>query len=103
MLTAPLTGPLPSARELAVELRVNPNTVQRAYRELERDGVVQARRGSGTFVSESALPSERRKLVDEMARRFVTEAYAAGVTPTELVRALQLQLDEPDDREREAG
>ena len=50
---------LPSLRALAVEIRVNPNTVQRAYEELEREGLVESRRGRGVFVVESMLNWEQ--------------------------------------------
>jgi len=47
-------SPLPSVRQLAADLRVNPNTVQQAYRELEREGLIYVRRGQGTFVWQDA-------------------------------------------------
>lgn len=84
--------PLPSVRQLAGELRVNPNTVQQAYRELERDGLVYVRRGQGTFVAkEAAVQSdrERRDLAMMVAERALREAYRNGVSATELVDAIQ--------------
>src|ERR671920_1851592 len=63
--------PVPSVRELASELVVNPRTVLQAYRELEREGVLYVRRGQGTFVASGAQPSgdERRELGRGVARR----------------------------------
>jgi GntR family transcriptional regulator len=84
--------PLPSVRQLAGELRVNPNTVQQAYRELERDGLVYVRRGQGTFVSEEAAVQsdrERRDLARMVAERAIREAYRNGVSALELVEAIQ--------------
>jgi GntR family transcriptional regulator len=80
--------PLPSVRHLALELRVNPNTVQQAYRELERDGVVYTRRGQGTFVSAGDTRHERRALLRELAQRLLREAHRHGFTATELAEAL---------------
>ena len=81
---------LPSVRQLSADLRVNPNTVQQAYRELERDGVVYVRRGQGTFVAEalSAQP-DRDKLASSVAERALREAYRSGLTATELLDAIQ--------------
>jgi GntR family transcriptional regulator len=84
--------PLPSVRQLAGELRVNPNTVQQAYRELERDGLVYVRRGQGTFVSsEGGAPSERerRELAGMVAERALREAYRNGLTAEELMEAIR--------------
>jgi GntR family transcriptional regulator len=73
--------PLPSVRQLAGELRVNPNTVQQAYRELERGGLVYVRRGQGTFVAEEGgvqSDRERRDLAAMVAERALREAYRNG-------------------------
>lgn len=82
--------PLPSVRELAAELRVNPNTVSQAYRELERDAVVYTRRGRGTFVAPEARPGreERRAIARDVARRALVDAHRAGLGVDELVEAL---------------
>lgn len=84
--------PLPSVRQLAGELRVNPNTVQQAYRELERSGLVYVRRGQGTFVAKEAVVQsdrERRDLASMVAERALREAYRNGVSAAELVVAIQ--------------
>lgn len=82
---------MPSVRELATELRVNPRTVSQAYAELERDGVVYVRRGKGTFVSPDVRPNERERprLAREVARRAVTDARRNGLTREELMGALR--------------
>lgn len=65
---------LPSVRVLAIELRVNPNTVQRAYEELERQGVIVARRGVGKFVAHGGPQSAR-----DNAEEGVRDAFQRGV------------------------
>jgi GntR family transcriptional regulator len=77
---------LPSVRQLAAELGVNPNTVKQAYQQLEREGVVETRRGQGTFLSD-ARPSqaERRQLLEGVARRAILDAQRHGATPAELI------------------
>ena len=83
-------APLPSVRQLATELRINPNTVQQAYRELERDGTVYVRRGLGTFVAAQQTPgAERRTLARGVAERAVREAFRHGLTVEELVDAVR--------------
>jgi GntR family transcriptional regulator len=83
---------LPTVRQLAVELRVNANTVARVYAELERAGVIETRRGVGSFIS--ATPAEARppREHDRRLRAFVTrvlaDADAAGFTVDEVLGAL---------------
>ena len=83
--------PLPSVRELAAELVVNPRTVSQAYRELEREGVVYVRRGQGTFVSPGAHlgAEERRALARGVAKRALLEARRNGVGVEELVSTIR--------------
>ena len=87
--------PLPSVRQLAGDLRVNPNTVQQAYRELEREGVVYVRRGQGTFVAEvrGGSARERSTLAASLAQRALTEAYRHGLDVEELIQAIQKAAD----------
>ncbi len=84
--------PLPSVRQLAGELKVNPNTVQQAYRELERDGLVYVRRGQGTFVAEEGAVQtdrERKELARMVADRALREAYRNGLSSRDLVEAIR--------------
>ncbi|MES2179443.1 MAG: GntR family transcriptional regulator [Gemmatimonadota bacterium] len=81
---------LPSVRQLALDLRVNPNTVMQAYRELEREGVVEVRRGQGTYVAQSRTTSkQRRDLVREVAERATRDAHRNGVHVHELIDELR--------------
>jgi GntR family transcriptional regulator len=80
---------LPSVRQLAAELRLNHNTIVQAYRELERDGAVYARRGQGTFVAEpSGTGAERERLLGEVVERALTDAHRHGIAPLALIEAL---------------
>ncbi len=83
--------PMPSVRELASQLAVNPRTVSQAYGELEREGIVYVRRGQGTFVSPDVHPKarERRALAREVARRALREAWRSGLDLEELVKSLR--------------
>lgn len=83
---------LPSVRQLAIDLRVNPNTVAQAYRELEREGVVYVRRGQGTFASSDATSGGTQELLErarEVAARALVDATRNGVTPAALVEAIE--------------
>jgi GntR family transcriptional regulator len=87
--------PLPSVRELAGELRLNPNTVQNAYRELEREGLVYVRRGQGTFVAPGVEPAPvRQAVIREVAERCLREAARAGLTRGELIEGIR-RVSEP--------
>lgn len=84
--------PLPSVRQLASELRVNPNTVQQAYRELEREKVVYVRRGRGTFVAPRAptgSDEDRERLASGVAQRALQEAFRHGLDADELIEAIR--------------
>ncbi len=72
---------LPSVREVASQLLINPNTAARAYRDLERDGLIETRRGHGAFVAAGAAvmtQSERERLVRGRMREVIVEARGLG-------------------------
>ncbi|MBI4314791.1 MAG: GntR family transcriptional regulator [Chloroflexi bacterium] len=79
---------LPTVRELAIELQVDPNTVGRAYKQLADEGVISTRQGRGTYVLEQAPPLDQRKLRREklvaLADGFIGELERLGYTPDEL-------------------
>jgi GntR family transcriptional regulator len=82
--------PLPSVRHLAVELRVNPNTVAQAYRELEREGVVHVKRGQGTYVNDVGPNGKQRKAIArEVAARALRDAHRNGIAADDLINALK--------------
>lgn len=80
---------LPTVRQLAVDLRVNANTVARVYAELERAGVLETRRGIGSFVRASSAkarpPDEHQRRLTAFVTRLLADAATAGFTPSELV------------------
>jgi len=84
---------LPTVRQLAVDLAVNANTVARVYAQLERDGILETRRGVGTFVRESPSPqvarSHRERELRELIRRFIGDAALLGFTLPELIDQLR--------------
>lgn len=83
--------PLPSVRELAADLVVNPRTVANAYRELEREGLIYVRRGQGTFVAPDVHPDrhERRRLARGVAQRALLEAQRNGLGVEELITIIR--------------
>ena len=86
---------LPSVRELAKELAINPNTASRAYEALERDGVIVRRQGSGCFVTgeTSALRlEERKRRLDQLVQRAVTEAFHLGLDGEDVRAAIERHL-----------
>jgi GntR family transcriptional regulator len=83
-------APLPSVRDLAVTLRVNPNTVSQAYRELERQGMVYVRRGQGTYATPGQNDGvERRALAQAVAQRALHDARRNGLDVDELIDAIR--------------
>ena len=86
---------LPSVRQLASQLRINPATVVQAYRELEEAGVAESRQGAGTFVRELAEPkreAERQREARRLVRALMQEASLLGVTRDDLLGALRVEM-----------
>jgi GntR family transcriptional regulator len=85
---------LPTVRGVAVDLAINPNTVSRAYREMEIRGILDTQQGMGTFVAERLLDIaagsdvERKRQLNQLITEFVSRAGAAGFTVHELIEAL---------------
>lgn len=79
--------PLPSVRQLALELAVNPNTIARAYRDLEVEGIIYKRAGHGTFVANLGVDMsrrERKKSFTELVEKAVVEGVHLGLNEAEL-------------------
>jgi GntR family transcriptional regulator len=88
--------PLPSVRQLAVELAVNPNTVARAYLDLEIEGVIYKRQGAGTFVSGQGVEmskGERRRVLNELLEKALVEGVNLGLSERELREAFERTLE----------
>ena len=82
---------LPTIRGVAVELAINPNTVSRAYREMELRGILDTQQGTGTFIAENPVERtgpERRRLLAQLVTEFVARAGSAGFTVHDLMEAL---------------
>lgn len=80
---------IPTMRQVAVALKIDLNTVQRAYAELERDGVLAKQRGVGTFVTDAAPPPRNsRRAAQELAHKVAAQARAQGIALDDLVLAL---------------
>jgi DNA-binding transcriptional regulator YhcF (GntR family) len=83
---------LPTVRQVAVDLAINPNTVMRAYREMEIRGILDTQQGAGTFVAEPAAEApkeERARQMTLLVSEFVTRGGSQGFTLEELMRALR--------------
>ena len=95
---------LPTVRQLAVELRVNANTVARVYGDLERAGVIETRRGVGSFISATPAqahpPRDRERRLRTFITRVLADADAAGLTIDDLLAALELQKDIQKDAQK---
>lgn len=88
---------LPTVREMALNLTVNPNTVARAYRELEVRGMIVSVQGRGTFISEeiaSSMVEEREIMIQRLLHDLVREARQLGLTPHKLEALFQEVLEE---------
>lgn len=87
---------LPTVRQLAVDLRVNANTVAKVYRDLERDGLLETRRGVGTFVkavaSKAMPPLERERLLKTLVDRYLAEGAMQGLSAGELLGHIKGRL-----------
>ena len=82
---------LPAVRNLAAELKVNANTVQHAYRTLEREGTVYVKRGVGTFIASAPRTSTARQgqIARQLAERMLREGYRHGLLASDLIAALK--------------
>ncbi len=83
---------LPTVRQLAVDLSINPNTVSRAYMELELTGLVATQMGSGTFVSTKKVEQdemERQRILDELCQQLLSRATSHGLSLEDILENLE--------------
>ncbi len=88
---------LPTVRQTAVDLAINPNTVVRAYRELEILGVIETHQGTGTFVSSQKVERdhlERQRQLDQIVSEFVARAGASGFKIEDILTCLQERISQ---------
>jgi len=88
---------LPTVRQLAVDLEINPNTVVRAYRELELGGLLETHQGTGTFISAQKLKgsdAERQRQLGQIVADCVSRAGAAGFTVEEVIDEMRGRAQE---------
>ncbi|HCO93075.1 MAG TPA: GntR family transcriptional regulator [Phycisphaerales bacterium] len=87
---------LPTVRELAVHLQVNPNTVRKAYSELEILGILDTQQGTGTFVSHQQVEigeAEKKRMLRQICDELVARGNQYGFTLTEIVTHMQRRLE----------
>jgi GntR family transcriptional regulator len=92
---------LPTVRQLAVDLSINPNTVVRAYRELELGGLLETHQGTGTFISAQKMrggSAERERQLSQIVAECVARTGAAGFTVEDLIEQLRGLVSEPTRR-----
>ncbi|MDR2909192.1 MAG: GntR family transcriptional regulator [Oscillospiraceae bacterium] len=96
---------IPSIRDMSLALRVNTNTVQRAYQELERNSIIFSQRGTGYFVMEDTHMIDRVKsgMVRDSVSRFLQEMTSLGFSRDEIVSALEIQMKEGTDNVADDG
>ncbi|GIN92111.1 putative HTH-type transcriptional regulator YhcF [Siminovitchia terrae] len=87
---------LPSVREMAVQSGVNPNTIQRAYAEMERMGIVETKRGQGTFIieRESVVDELKESMQAEVIEQFVRSMEELGFSKQQMLNGLKNYLEE---------
>ena len=85
---------IPSVRELAVKLKVNPNTVQKAYSSLEKEGIIFVKRGQGYFVieDEKFIENLKKKIIEEQIQKFIENLESLGVDISEIKKYFENYL-----------
>jgi GntR family transcriptional regulator len=88
---------LPTVRSLAVHLQINPNTVARAYNEMEIRGIVNTQQGTGTFISDKKIdltPEERKDILDSLVRSFLANVSSYGFSVGDIIEHLDAFREE---------
>ena len=94
---------LPTVRQVAVDLAINPNTVARAWREMEIRGIIETQQGTGTFISHQKVEGrevERRRQLERLIDDFVARAGAAGFRIEDLIEQLRDRQNDPGKNRR---
>ncbi|WP_291634291.1 GntR family transcriptional regulator [Clostridium sp.] len=92
---------LPSVREMATTMKVNPNTLQRSYQELERLGIVYTQRGTGTFVGEveNMVDDLKKEMAKEVIDSFILRMKSLGFTTNEIIKSVSEETMEVNQNE----
>ncbi len=101
--TLALGDQLPTVRQVAVDLSINPNTVMRAYRELEIRGVLDTQQGTGTFIAQKKVKqddAEHRRRLSQLVGEFIARAGGEGFTVVDLLDQLQDRLSGSETKRR---
>lgn len=94
---------MPSVRELAMELTVNPNTIAKAYQELEREGIIKTVRGVGTFIAEKEVKivrEERVKVLKAAIDKVIVEAHHLGFADDEVREIFKTRINEWKEKQK---
>jgi GntR family transcriptional regulator len=94
---------LPTVRQVAVDLAINPNTVMRAYREMEIRDILDTQQGSGTFIAEQKVTGsgeERGRQLEQLVFEFVARGGSLGFTVQELIRCLREMVEDTESRRK---
>lgn len=93
---------LPSVRELSSQLKVNPNTIQRAYQELEREGLTFTKRGMGSFVTEDTkiILSLKKQMANEVVENFLTGMKHLGFEYSEILEVITEKLNKAHEKNK---
>ena len=92
---------LPTVRQVAVDLEINPNTVMRAYREMEIRGILDTQQGTGTFVAQQTIERddvERSRGLEQLVEEFAARAGSGGFNLEELMVALRDRVSDSKER-----
>jgi len=92
---------LPTVRDLAVQLEINPNTVRKAYSDLELLGILDTQQGTGTFVSHQQIEigdAERRRMLRQICDELVARGHQYNLTLTDIVEYLQGRSDDETEK-----
>ncbi|MEK3877432.1 MULTISPECIES: GntR family transcriptional regulator [unclassified Paenibacillus] len=94
---------IPSVRELAAELQINPNTVQRTFQELERETIVETRRGMGRYVtgSEETILTIKKEMAQEVLDRFIRGMQELGFQGEDILTAVAENIHQRDQEQGE--
>lgn len=89
---------LDSVRDMSTKMKVNPNTIQRSYQELEREGLVATQRGMGTFVTEDVeiIKKLKKSMASNIVNSFISEMSQLGYKPAEIIELINDNVEEVD-------